>query len=195
MRSYQLDEAKIFYLFMKVDGNIAPEEDERFKTILNEMKATDSEKDQILKVLETVDLRPYSDNSFEVCLKIGEILDNENNNFSFLFSNINNDKKERYFTVWTLINLGYADKEYTAPEKKVVDHLIERWKIEPAIAAEMIDTAETMLALTKEKEWIKTTNKSYDQKSAVIKKIDEDIKRMFNNMATTIAEAEIAIAE
>ena len=187
MQNYQLDEAKIFYLFMKVDGNIAPEEDERFKTILKEMNATESEKDQIIKVLETVNLSPYSDNSFEVCIKISEIVNN-------YYSHLDKNKKEQYFTVWTLINLGYADKEYTAPEKRVVDFLIEKWKIEPTVAAEMVDTAETMLALTKEKEWVKTTSKSFDQISAVIKKIDEDIKRMFNNMATTVSEAEIAVA-
>lgn len=173
---------------MKVDGNIAPEEDERFKTILKELNATESEKDQIIKVLETINLSPYSDNSFEVCIKISEIVNN-------YYSILNKNKREQYFTVWTLINLGYADKEYTAPEKRVVDFLIEKWKIEPDITAEMFDTAETMLALTKEKEWVKKTNMSFDHISDVVKKIDEDIKRMFNNMATTIAECEIAIAK
>ena len=65
--------------------------------------------------------------------------------------------------IWTLINLGYADAEYSQPEKKVVRHLVKVWNIKEEIVSEFIDTAETILSLTRQIEWLKSIGLSYDE--------------------------------
>ena len=56
--------------------------------------------------------------------------------------------------IWNLVNLGYADKNYSDNEREIVDFLIARWNINKEIYQEMVDTADTILGLIKQKEWI-----------------------------------------
>ena len=92
--------------------------------------------------------------------------------------------------IWTLINLGYADAEYSEPEKKVVRHLVKVWNIKEEIVSEFIDTAETILLLTKQIEWLKSVGLSYDETKKRLETVEQQIQLMFDNIQATISEAD-----
>jgi uncharacterized tellurite resistance protein B-like protein len=180
---------RIYYLYMLVDGEVTNEELKRFSTICKSMDVDSDEKKEIISSCKEAIPGPGSDNSAEVIQEITRLLAKSR---SFIRNPINRDKITQTKVIWTLINLGYADEEYSEPEQKVVSFLADYWEMNSAVLSDMVDTAKTILALTKQKEWIKTTRKPYDTISAVIKEIDERIKRMFQNIEILISEAEIA---
>lgn len=205
----------IYYLYMLVDGEVTNEELKRFSTICNSMDVDSDEKKEIISSCKEAIPGPGSDNSAEVIQEITRLLaesriciptfysiamgtpheknsSNPTPHEKNLNNPINRDKITQTKVIWTLINLGYADEEYSEPEQKVVSFLADYWEMNSAVLSDMVDTAKTILALTKQKEWIKTTRKPYDTISAVIKEIDERIKQMFQNIEILISEAEIA---
>ena len=72
-------------------------------------------------------------------------------------------------------------------EKEVVDFLREYWEIPDSIYQEMIDVAETCLALEKHKLWIEGLPDS-DDKLEKTKQVKEDLKNVQNMILTTISE-------
>jgi len=205
----------IYYLYMLVDGEVTNEELKRFSTICKSMDISSYRKEEVINSSKEAIPGPGSDNSAEVIQEITRLLaesrsciptfysiamgtphEKSSSNptpFEKNLSNpINRDKITQTKVIWTLINLGFADEEYSEPEQKVVTFLADYWEMNSAVLSDMVDTAETILALTKQKEWIKTTNKPYDTINEGIKEIDKRIKRMFQNIEVLISEAEIA---
>lgn len=90
--------------------------------------------------------------------------------------------------VWNLINLGYADGYYTNIERELVDFLCEYWEIENSLYREMMDTADTILALENYKKWVDKILPESEIKQAKIKKIQRDIKDVQKSIELTITE-------
>ena len=90
--------------------------------------------------------------------------------------------------LWNLINLGYADTHFTIDERKVVDALREYWEMSKSLYQEMVDVAETILALEKYKTWVESTFTQDDAKSKKITQIKKDIKFVQDSIKTTISE-------
>lgn len=179
---------QIYYLYMLADGTVTEEESKRFSEICWSMNVDEFSKKEKISFCTNAIQNIGSDNSAKVIREIAKLLTNAMSNYS----SINSDKQTQAKIIWTLINLGYADIEYSEPEQKVVSFLSDYWEINAAVMSDMIDTAETILMLTKKKEWLKTTNKHYDEISAGISEIDKTIEQMFHNIQILISEAEIA---
>lgn len=90
--------------------------------------------------------------------------------------------------MWNLINLAYADTHYSIEEREVVDFLRDFWEISESLYQEMIDVAETMLALEKHKSWVENTITDDDVKLEKIKQIKTDIKFSHDSIKATISE-------
>ena len=159
-------------------------------SICESMDTEETATKEIISFCQEVVHSTGSDNSSKVIHEITKLLDDQGSGF-FLFGSINRDKKTQAKVIWTLINLGYSDDRYSEPEQKVISFLVDYWKMDNTVLSDMTDTAETILALTKQKEWIKTTNKPYDIISKFINEIDESINQLFQNIEILISEAEI----
>lgn len=181
---------KIYYLYMMADGQCTQGENDKFMSICESMGTEETARKEIISFCQEVVHSTDSDNSSKVIHEITKLLDDQGSSF-FLFGSINRDKKTQAKVIWTLINLGYSDDRYSDPEQKVIAFLADYWKMDNAVLSDMTDTAETILALTKQKEWIKTTNKPYDMISNFISEIDENINQLFQNIEILISEAEI----
>ena len=59
--------------------------------------------------------------------------------------------------IWNLINLGYADSSYSEPERKIVAYLVDKWALNEEIYREFMDIADTILALSQQREWVVST--------------------------------------
>lgn len=104
---------------------------------------------------------------------------------------INKSRVKQAHTIWTLINLGYADNMLTSSERRVINYLISVWEVDKTLSGALYDTAETMVALQMKKDWILSTDKAEDEKNILCSDIDTEIKKMFADVELTIAEASI----
>ncbi|MCI5892305.1 MAG: TerB family tellurite resistance protein [Clostridiales bacterium] len=194
----KLTQLKLFYLFMNVDGKCTDEEKKKFDSICRSFRANKEEKQSVIDLCDKLELKENADNS-EIVIKVMDSM-LKNTSTAFMekiienlgsYNSLNHDKNAQVHTIWTMINLGYADAEYSEPEKKVVQFLTEKWKMDKNMVSSMIDTTDTILALTNQKEWLMSTDKTEEQKNVLLDEIEGDIKRMFKNMERCIDEAAI----
>lgn len=104
---------------------------------------------------------------------------------------INKNKVRQAHTIWTLINLGYADSMLVPSEQKVIDYLISIWEMDDVLTRALFDTAETILALQAKKDWILSTDKTEEEIDELCNEIDKEIKKMYIDVELTISEANI----
>ena len=207
---------KIMYLFMNVDGSCGEEEVARFSSICDELKASKEDKNEISEFIKKFEFAKDNDNSELVINAVGTLLGyikaTENskvkdgdmlNGFSPAIAlhrvlgasnvgkNINKNKVRQAHTVWTLINLGYADTVLVPSEQKVIDYLVSVWEMDKVLTAALFDTAETMLALQMKKEWVISTDKAPEEKDKLCAEIDKEIEKMYDDVKLTISEASI----
>ena len=100
------------------------------------------------------------------------------------------DAKHSARTIWNLVNIGYADSVYSPAEKKIVKYMVEKLEAKPEIYQEFVDIADTMLALNKQRQWIRMTYTREDVKAKKENQIDQEMKLLADNVELTIQELE-----
>ena len=90
--------------------------------------------------------------------------------------------------IWNLVNLGYADEYYSDEEKMIVNYLCGKWEVGKEVYQEMVDIADTMLALSKQREWIVSTFPKGKERDEKERKIDLEIRKMISDLKITIEE-------
>lgn len=184
---------KICFLFMHADGESSPSEMKYLNDILAKSNLSKESLQDFQTFCGQMTLKMSSGNPKTVISEIDRLLEEDDSDRVYsMFGLIDEIKAMQAQTIWTLINLGYADSEYSEQEKQVVNHLIERWEMDPLLVAEFNDTADTILALTLQKQWIQNTSKPYADINNIIQELDRNITSMFANVETSISEANIA---
>ena len=143
-------QAKLYYLYMMSDGNVSDNEKKRFNSICKELSLDADDKKRIIEECREI--------STEEGLNCIEVLEkNAEDPYMYGILDIDLDKyvsdEDKASILWNLINLGYADTYFTSDEREVVDFLREYWEMSDSLYQEMIDVAETCLALEKHKKW------------------------------------------
>lgn len=174
------DEAILYYLYMMSDGELSHNEEKLFNEICKDLDLEDYEKQKVVARCREL----VSDPTEAYELIIQENLDEKVGKGLFGYENESSTAR----IVWNLINLGYADNVYSENENKIVNHLTDKWNVKPEIKQEMIDTADTILALQKQKEWIIKTFKSGSKCYNKEKQIDTEITKLLSDIKLTIEE-------
>ncbi len=177
-------QAKLYYLYMMADGTVSDGENRLFDEICKELYLNADDKKRIEQ-----ECREISNEEKMNCIEVVErnaeesymsgVLDIDLNKYD---SDINKAK-----ILWNLVNLGYADSEFTIDEREIIDYLREYWEIPDSLYQEMIDVAETCLALEKHKQWIEGLPDN-DYKLEKKKQVKKDIKHVQETIFTTISE-------
>lgn len=163
----QQDSLKIIYLTMMVDGIVKQDEEEKFDEILNDAGAL-LEKEQIIsdckKAVEKADAEDLYD---YVRTKIANLLED-------------NDKKDKTIKpihlLWDLMVVAHSDEEYSDTEAKLVRFVIKQLAVEDSLALELEHTYHALLAINKEEEYLKQSNRQY-------KLIEEKLNELSNRKA------------
>ena len=189
----ELQQLKIYYLFMHADGSPSMTEANYLSDILTKSNLPEEAKKDFYAFYGQKSLM-LSTATFETVIAEMDALLGEKTSSCFLFplSTLDHNKNLQAQTIWTLINLGYADGDYSDAEKQFISHLVERWKMDPTLVAEFTDTASTILALTMQKEWIQNTSKPYLTIHSIVQELDRSISSMAANIEISISEADIA---
>ena len=166
---------KIAYLYMAADGKIESQELAYFNEIGKCYKRFEEEKDSIIKYCDEVLNSGYS--AFKAIKKIinGQELKLKNTNAITtdisLFHDFNYfnalQSKENATLLWVLTNLGYADGDYSQPEREIVSLIAKKCNYPDDLLLEFEDIAKTFEVLKKHKEELDEQKKPY----SYIKKI------------------------
>lgn len=179
LNNNRTEEAMLYYLYMMADGEVAYSEEKIFDSLCNELKIDYDTKDSVIekcKALVDGKLSVFS-------IIIREKLDEQVGKNWF-----ERDESSSARIIWNLVNLGYADSDFSAEEKKIVDYLIDRWSVKSEVYREFIDTADTILTLTKQKDWIASTFSKGATRDKREKEVDTEIEYLLNDVKLTIKE-------
>lgn len=188
---YQTDQAKLYCLYMTSDGQISEQERELFTGVCKELGLNYSEKKQIIEECEAIPAEDKFDKIKELIYGPAHAQKNDSWNksyfwkksyYSFFHDSVNHEDM-----LWNLINLGYADTKYTDQERKIVEFLKSYWNVRDDVYEEMIDVAETCLALEEYKNWIED-HEELDNKEEKINQINKDINVSLKDIQTTLSE-------
>lgn len=184
------EQIKIFCLFLLADGERTSDEGKKLTSICRKMKVEASTRKEMERSCrEMLDFTDKKDNSDGIIQAIDRLLQGDS---LFLWGRGLDDNKEKQIsTIWNLMNLGYADHEYSPPEQKIVSFLCRRWNVDAAIMEELQNSADTLLSLYKQKEWVETTITDEEEKKRYQRVIKKDINRVSKNIEITISEADL----
>lgn len=180
LESEKRAEATLYYLYMMSDGKVTYDEEILFDEICKELQVTEEMKRNIIS-----DCKVKARGEHEIFLtiirdKIDEIAGKSWGRLK--------DKSSLAKIIWNLVNLGYADKDFSTNERKIVEYLINKWSIPKEIYIEFVDIAETILSLIQEKEWIRKTFALGSERDKKEQNIEKDIKKLKKDVDLTIEE-------
>lgn len=187
----KLQQLEIYFLFMYADGESSPSEIKYLDDIIAKSNLSKESVQEFNDFCGQITRKMSTGNSKTVIAEIDKLL-GEKGSSCYSFCSIDESKNMQAQTIWTLINLGCADSEYSEAEKQIVNHLVERWEMDPVLVDEFNDTADTILTLTLQKKWIQNTSKPYTVINSIIQELDRNIASMFDNVEMSISEANIA---
>ena len=161
------------------------------------------EKDRFVEFANKLELDVKFDNFDDLAVivkfKINEIRANEDifsdtplQSINSLLGIGNFIKLEITNIIWTLINLAYADGNFSDDENTVIDDITKQYGIKEDIVEELKDCAKTLICLESKSEWIETTNKPYKEVKIVKDEIEKDEALVATMVANIINDSKIA---
>lgn len=161
------------------------------------------EKDRFVEFANKLELDVKFDNFDDLAVivkfKINEIRANEDifsgtplQSINRLLGIGNFNKLEITNIIWTLINLAYADGNFSDDENTVIDDITKQYGIKEDIVEELKDCAKTLICLESKSEWIETTNKPYKEVKIVKDEIEKDEALVATMVANIINDSKIA---
>lgn len=166
-------EAMLYYLYMMADGDVSYSEKKIFEKLCKELSIDTETRESIIEKCKGVNTA----NIFSTIVR--EKLDDEVGQGWFGLR----DASSLAQIIWNLVNLAYADFVYSDQEKKIVKYLVDKWAISTEIYQEFVDTADTMFALTKQRDWITST---FSEGAAA--RVDAEINQLLEDVKLTIEE-------
>ena len=161
------------------------------------------EKDRFVEFANKLELNIKFDNFDDLAViikfKINEVCVNEDifsgtplQSINRLLGIGNFNKLEITNIIWTLINLAYADGNFSDDENAVIDDIAKQYEIKEDIVEELKDCAKTLICLESKSEWIETTNKPYKEVKIVKDEIEKDEVLVATMVANIINNSRIA---
>lgn len=161
------------------------------------------EKDRFVEFANRLELDVKFDNFDDLAVivkfKINEVCVNEDifsgtplQSINRLLEIGNFNKLEITNIIWTLINLAYADGNFSDDENAVIDDIVKQYGIKEDIVEELKDCAKTLICLESKSEWIETTNKPYKEVKIVKDEIEKDEALVATMVANIVNNSRIA---
>lgn len=181
--SNQNAEATLYYLHMMADGEVTYSEEKVFGEICKELQLDAEAKKTVIEKCK--ELVAGKADVFSIIVR--EKIDEQAGRGLFGLRNASSLAR----IIWNLVNLGYSDSLYSDEEKKIVSYLVDKWSVSSEVYQEFVDIADTMLALTKQKEWIVSTFSKGSIRDKREKEVDSAINVLLNDVKLTIQEIEM----
>lgn len=157
---------KITYFFMSADGTIYHGEEEKFDTIGNGLIEDFAEiKEQLIMECQSemeniIDPEDYYD-VIQDCIE---------NALLAGFAHEEPLISSRHL-IWNLLAVAYSDEEYHPAERRLLKYIVRKTNTDKAVFLEMESSILTLMAIDKERTWIKTTNRPYLQIEEIVNEL------------------------
>jgi hypothetical protein len=176
---------KLCYLFLSVDQTITKDRMSRFEEIGDAYSAFDREKQGIIDICERYISESLNNNRYSVIWDgINEVTKRDSDS-ALSYSPLSNKTGQKE-CMWLIVCLAWYDGNCSENEKKIINNLANKWRIEKSVLLEMEDTAITLCEIDKYSSWIKTTNDPYDYVAAVINELNKNQNEITANIFETI---------
>lgn len=165
---------KIFYYLMSVDGKVNEDEVKKFEEIGNQVDQSffDEYKNGLIQECqEQIDKALDPEDYYDA---IQEGIDNEIKevyDLDFSLSPGYTNVSDRWL-IWNMITIAYSDGEYSEVERKLIKFVVRKMDMEKACFVEMEQLMKAAIAVEKELEWIKSTNKTYAEINEIVSELD-----------------------
>lgn len=162
------DALHIMYCMMAVDGTISEEETDKFEEIGRACDQDfDSYRDSLIEeCLAAARLETVYGHSF-----VPQTPEDEEDYYNQIHDYVGDLFKEDAFyatdgvrgkiLVWNLLAIAFSEGDYSANEKRLIRYIARRAGVDHTVLLEMEQTINTLNAIEKEEEWLKTTDKPY----------------------------------
>ena len=181
----------LIYLLMSVDEKVSKEELEKFHELVKQSGVESEERaiiDSAKGILSQVEPE-------DLCLgDVNELYEKYKNaipslcSFAEAISTIYSDPKKDKQLLWVMINMAFADGEFSENEKNFIFNCYcNDKKIESSITDEMVESAKTLYSLYSYRDWLKlNSKKSYSETEAIINELDKNQKVLEENVLELI---------
>lgn len=162
------DALRIMYCLMLIDGNVSEEEEKKFneiglacdqdfdsckKQLIDECNGVvQAESAQGVELVSTVseDSEEYYDQIHDY---VGDLIKEEN------FYQTEGVRAKGL--IWNLLAIAYSEGDYSTNERRLLRYIAKKSGVENTILLEMEHTFSTLIAIEKEEEWLKSSDRPY----------------------------------
>ncbi len=171
----------IIYYLMAVDGNIYQKEEEKFLSIGSDLDESFEDHQKTIvgacrkQMDKVIDPEDYYDVIQEGVGKAiqGSVPDQN----SFITPRL---------LIWDLLSVACSDGQYSEPERRLIKYVTRQLDIDKELFLEMETSIRTLLALEKEEEWIRTTNRPHLVKESLAREIENRKAVIFDSVRDLI---------
>ena len=187
---------RIFYYLIYVDGIINDDEIVEFDDI-------------VLNSVNTSDVDKIRQSTVDYCIKrIGDISDKQRL-YDFVYGEVNNELNiygrhvswdhnmckagdtivSPQWFIWNLLTLAVSDNEYLDNENRIIDMAVKKVGLDEDIYMQFDMLIRTAKDVFKELEWIKESDKSYNEIDIIVKELENKIS-IINKQSRILIEEE-----
>ena len=173
---------RIIYYMMHADGELRPEEEQKFDEICSELDPGFAEKKESLvsvcqaqmnKVIDPEDDYAVLQDGVEEAVAAGK--------------NAKESALAPKVLVWDLLTLAYSDHDYDENERKLLKYIVRKLNLDKAVFLEMESSFLALRDLENELAWIKTTNRPYLTIENMVNEIADRKTAIFESVKDLIA--------
>lgn len=183
----RIEELKVLYLFLFADGKKSPEETTMFGDICKKYEIDKEKKSDVVKYCNEK-LNEYKNADNPALASIKDVINTDQDFFGFMMKGIKDSKEMQISTLWNLMNLAYADKEFSEEEKDIIEFLVKQWKVDDKIMVHLTDSIETLNYLYNYKKWVNETIVDKVKRAVLLKEIRKDIKNILKSVEQIVEE-------
>ena len=162
------DALRIMYCIILIDGNVSEEEEEKFfeiglacdqdfdackKQLIDECNGVvQSESAQGIDFVSivSVDSEEYYDQIHDY---VGDLIKEEN------FYQTEGVRAK--WLIWNLLAIAYSEGDYSTNERRLMRYIAKKSGVDNTVLLEMEHTFSTLIAIEKEEEWLKSSDRPY----------------------------------
>ena len=177
------DSLRIMYCLMLIDGSVSTEEEVKYNEIgLACDPEYDTYKQQLIdecnaaaqsesaQGVEFISMGADDDEYYDqIHDYVGDLIKEENF--------YRTDGVQARGLIWNLLAIAYSEGDYSASEKRLIRYITKKAGVDYAILLEMEHTFSTLIAIEKEEEWLKSSDRPY-------KVIEERVVELSNRKNT-----------
>ena len=175
------DALKIIYLVMTADGEVSADEEDKFDSIAEDMQVSGDAKYAVVKYCKRL-VYESDQEDYEDYIRDGVV---ETLKKSLQSKKGTIDPK---LLLWNLLVVGYSDGDYSEAEKRIIRYVARTLKIDRSVVPEMEGSIHALLAIEKEADMLKNSDRKYSVIESELNELDDRRKTIMQGVYDLIRD-------